>query len=53
MNSDLHNDLLPLVFAAIGVYLAFLCGRAPMSAWVALAIQAFVPAGFWVHAGFC
>jgi len=53
MASNLHNDLLPLVFAAVGVGLAFYCRRAPASTAAALILQAVPLAGFWLTSLFC
>jgi hypothetical protein len=47
------NDLLPLLFAALGVGLAYYSRRAPASPAVALAIQAIPPAGLWLATLFC
>jgi hypothetical protein len=53
MQADLHNDLLPLLFAGVGIYLATRCHRAPVSAGAALALQAVPLLGLWTLSFFC
>jgi hypothetical protein len=53
MANNLHNDLLPLVFAAVGIYLGFRSRRAPASTAAALILQAIPFVGFWLTRMFC
>jgi hypothetical protein len=53
MGPDWHNDLLPLLFAALGIFGAFRCGRLPRSVAAAVALQPLPALGMWVATAFC
>src|SRR5205823_7488069 len=50
---SMHNDILPLAFAAAGVVAALRCGNFPLSRRIALALQAVPALGLWVTTLFC
>jgi hypothetical protein len=52
MYRDLHNDLLPLLFAAAGIVIALRLGDRAISGRVALALQMVRPVGLWVSTFF-